>query len=89
MVPFVVAVGLGACGGAARPVDRAPACDEVALHMVQLANRDNRGEAGPELASGMRSELDRQCRETPWSSARRRCLRDARSQDATLACPTT
>lgn len=77
-----------ACGGAERPHgDSEAPCDRVADHLVRLAERDNLAAADPNLAKGMRAEFDRQCRETPWSDERRKCLTAARSQDATLGCP--
>ena len=76
-----------ACGGAERPRDNAPPCERVADHLVRLAERDNQADADPKLAKGMKAEFDRQCRETPWSDERRKCLTAARSQDATLDCP--
>lgn len=85
---LVVAFLAVACGGAERPRgDTAAPCDEVAAHLVRLAERDNLAAADPKLAKGMRAELDRQCRDTPWSDERRTCLAAARSQDATLRCP--
>ena len=77
-----------ACGGAERPQgDSEAPCDMVAHHLVRLAERDNQADAEPKLAKGMTAEFDRQCRETPWSDERRKCLAAARSQDATLGCP--
>jgi hypothetical protein len=80
---------LAGCGGA-RPGPAAPAgapCDEVANHLVALAERDNAAAAGASLAGGIRGETLRQCTSAPWSPARRDCLVAARTQDETLACP--
>ena len=78
-----------ACGGSEHPeATEAPACDGVAKHMVQLAAIDNGAAPEPGLAEGMASEFNRQCREKPWSGARRSCLASAKSQDDTLNCPT-
>ena len=75
------------CGGAAHRGASAPPCEEVAQHLVRLAERDNAAVADPDLAAGMRAELARQCEENPWSNERRTCLRSSRTQDETLKCP--
>lgn len=82
-----VAVAAAACGGAQRPSAPATSCDEVALHLVELASQDNASAAPSALAAGVRGESARQCRETPWTEQRRRCLLAARTQEETLACP--
>ena len=77
-----------ACGGKPVPSgDAAPTCAEVAAHLVDLAERDNAAPTGAELGGAMHAELERKCRDQAWSPARRRCLRDAPVQDATLGCP--
>lgn len=76
-----------ACGGAQRSSAPATSCDQVAQHLVELANQDNAGTASPSLAAGVRGEAARQCRETPWSEQRRQCLLAATTQEQTLACP--
>ena len=83
---------LAACGGAVHrsaPPEYAalPSCIKVAVHMVELAERDNGGAVSPELADGIRNEMGYQCWRTPWSAGRRRCLTRASTLDATLACP--
>ena len=55
-----------ACGGGQRttaPADDAPACEAVADHLLELAERDNGTAAGPKLAAGIRDESARQCHE--------------------------
>ena len=80
-------LALGACGSRQAPSDPGPACDDVAQHLVVLAARDNATAPDPELAKGIRAELARQCKETPWSRERRVCLAESRTQDSTLRCP--
>jgi len=78
-----------ACGGGQRtvPLPEPASCDAVADHLVVLAEHDNGGLAGADLAAGIRDEALRQCRDTPWSAERRDCLAAATDQEATLACP--
>ena len=75
-----------ACGGA-QHASQVTSCDAVAQHLVELAEQDNASRASPSLAAGVRSESARQCRETPWTEQRRRCLVAATTQEQTLACP--
>lgn len=79
---------LVACGSRQRPApaeQTAPACNAVAEHLFDLANRDNEGEANEGLASGIRSEFVRQCTEERWSAERRACLtKAARQEDTTF-----
>lgn len=83
----VLALLLG-CGGPQRPAASMPACDAVAVHLLELAEQDNAAAASPALGAGIRAEFERQCRTSPWTAARRSCLFDATSQDAALTCPT-
>jgi hypothetical protein len=87
-VRLVLAILLHAACGGARPktTDAAPSCEAVAEHLIELAEHDNAAPAGSDLGAGMRGELTRQCREVPWSPARRRCLHAAPVQEATLDC---
>ena len=50
---------LAGCGGAAHPGASAPPCEEVAQHLVRIAERDNAAAADPDLAAGMRAEFAR------------------------------
>jgi len=86
----LIAVAVAACGPAATvPARRSsgPTCEAVADHLVFLAEADNQAGASDELAAGIRGEAEHQCATVPWSDARRRCLAEAATQDATLACP--
>jgi hypothetical protein len=76
-----------ACGSTQRTSAPTTSCDVVAQHLVELAERDNRDTASSSLESGVRNESTRQCRETPWTEERRRCLVAAATQEDTLACP--
>jgi hypothetical protein len=78
---------LAACGGTQRSSSYAASCDEVAQHLLELAEHDNHETASTSLASGVRDESSRQCRETPWTEKRRRCLMAATTQEQTLTCP--
>lgn len=86
LAALTLLIALAGCGGG-QAADSAPACPDVAEHMLALANRDNQGVADPELADGIRAEFARQCRDASWSAERRRCLAGAREQDETLRCP--
>ncbi len=80
---------LAGCGGAqhATSAGDGPSCRDVAQHLLALANQDNQGEADPTLAAGIHGEFERQCADDAWTPERRRCLRAADTQEATLACP--
>lgn len=80
-------LALVGCSGAQHPAAKGADCRDVAVHMLRLAEEDSQATAGGALAPGLVAELERQCRETPWSSARRDCLLAAATQDHTLACP--
>jgi hypothetical protein len=84
LLGFACATG---CGASQRPSSRETSCDAVAQHLVDIAEKDNQSSAPASLASGVRSESARQCRETPWTEERRRCLVAATMQEQTLACP--
>ena len=75
------------CGGSQHPAAKGADCGDVAAHMLRLAEEDSQATAGGALAPGLVAELERQCRDTPWSTARRDCLRAAATQDDTLTCP--
>ncbi|HVK73386.1 MAG TPA: hypothetical protein VM734_08680 [Kofleriaceae bacterium] len=80
-------VVLAACGGAQRPADAGPSCDAVADHLLRLAEQDSQAAADPSLAAGIQGEAAHQCREQPWSAARRTCLLAAQTHDQTVDCP--
>jgi hypothetical protein len=86
-IDVFVSLALLACGGARLSSTVVTSCDAVAQHLLELAERDNRDAASPSLAAGIRGEVSRQCRETPWSDSRKRCLLEAGTQDRSLACP--
>jgi hypothetical protein len=85
----VLLVLLVGCGGAQRPPDSGdgPSCADVAAQLLALANRDNDGEAEPELAAGIYGEFERQCLDDRWSARRRTCLMASTTQEDTLRCP--
>jgi len=88
--------------GASRPRDEtrdddAP-CPEVARHLVALTILDNglastlakaerMAEDPPEALEGAEAEFRNQCTRDAWSPDRRRCLRNAQTQEETLPCP--
>lgn len=81
-------VMLFGCGGPRAPApDPAPSCEDVAKHLLELANQDNRGQADPGLAAGIVGEFAQQCTRDGWSPKRRTCLHGARTQEQTLRCP--
>lgn len=75
------------CGGPKTARDTGPSCEQVANHLLELANRDNQGSADPALSRGIVGESVRQCSDDGWSVARRTCLLNAPTQDDTLRCP--
>lgn len=85
-----IVIAAAACGSTATtpaPRSSGPTCAAVADHLVFLAEADNRAGASDELAAGIRGEAEHQCATAPWSIERRRCLAEAATEDATLACP--
>jgi hypothetical protein len=84
LLALVIVVG---CGGAQHAKDSGPSCETVSKHLLELANRDNEGEATPGLANGIHGEFAHECTANHWSSARRTCLEAAKSQEDTLGCP--
>ena len=64
--------------------DRGPRCDDVAAHMVELANAEIEGDevTDPEA----RDRLSSACASAPWPEEIRRCLLAAADQEAATAC---
>lgn len=86
-LPATMLCFVAACGGAQQTSAPSTSCDDVAGHLVVLAERDNHNLASSALETGVRGESSRQCRETPWTEERRRCLLAAATQEDTLSCP--
>jgi hypothetical protein len=80
-------IGIAACGGSQHPAPSSTPCEQVAEHLLALAEHDNHDVATASLANGVQSEASRQCRDTPWTEARRHCLILASTQEQTLGCP--
>jgi hypothetical protein len=87
VVAFLLA-SAAACGAQQRPEDRGgPSCTDVGAHLLELASRDNEGEADEETSAGIPAEFERECRQDHWSRERRGCLLAAGTQEETLSCP--
>ena len=96
---LVLLLGCGASRKSpGREPNQDPPCTAVARHLVALGILDNGlapslakaeviAENPPESLHGAEAEFRNQCSRDAWSSQRRTCLRDARSQEDTLRCP--